>query len=108
LISALHPTGFPVPAPLAVCQDDAVIGSAFYVMELVEGRTFWNGALPDLSPLERRGAYEVMVDTLAQLHSVDPVAVGLEDFGRPGNYFERQVARWTKQYRAAQTDDLPE
>src|SRR5690606_9541563 len=108
LISALHPTGFPVPAPLALCQDDAVIGSAFYVMELVEGRTFWNGALPGLSPSERRAAYEAMVDTLAQLHSVDPVAVGLEDFGRPGNYFERQVARWTKQYRAAQTDDLPE
>ncbi len=108
LISALHPTGFPVPAPLALCQDEDVIGSAFYVMELVEGRTFWNGALPDLSPPERRAAYEAMVDTLARLHSVDPVAVGLEDFGRPGNYFERQVARWTKQYRAAQTDDLPE
>lgn len=108
LISALHPAGFPVPAPLALCQDDGVIGSAFYVMEMVEGLTFWNGALPDLSPAERRTAYEAMIDALGQLHNLNPAAVGLADFGPSGNYFERQVARWTKQYRAAQTEDLPE
>ncbi len=107
LIAALHPTGFPVARPYGLCEDDGVIGSAFYVMELVEGRTFWNGALPDLSPADRTAAYHAMVDTLAELHAVDVDAVGLADYGKPGSYFARQVGRWTKQYRAAQTDDLP-
>jgi aminoglycoside phosphotransferase (APT) family kinase protein len=107
LISALHPTGFPVPRPLALCEDATVIGSIFYVMEMVEGRTFWNGALPDVAPAERRPLYEAMIDTLAKLHAIDPATLGLGDFGRPGNYFARQVDRWTKQYRAAQTDDIP-
>ncbi|MDB5738434.1 MAG: phosphotransferase family protein, partial [Sphingomonas bacterium] len=107
LISALHPTGFPVPRPLALCEDATVIGSIFYVMEMVEGRTFWNGALPDVAPAKRRPLYEAMIDTLAKLHAIDPATLGLGDFGRPGNYFARQVDRWTKQYRAAQTDDIP-
>lgn len=108
LISALSPTALPVPTPVALCRDESVIGAEFYVMEMVEGRTFWDATLPDLSPAERRQGYEVMVDTLAALHSLDYETLGLGDFGRPGNYFERQVGRWTKQYRAAQTEDLPE
>lgn len=108
LISALHPAGVPVAAPVALCEDPEVIGAPFYLMELVEGRTFWNGALPDCAPDERGAIYRAMIDTLAKLHAVDPVAVGLGDYGAPGNYFARQVGRWTKQYRMAQTDDIPE
>lgn len=108
LIAALHPTGFPVAEPLALCEDPAVIGSAFYVMEMVKGRTFWDGLLPDLSPPDRRGVYFELVDVLARLHMIDPASVGLSDFGAAGNYFERQVNRWTRQYRASQTEDIPE
>lgn len=108
LIRALHPAQVPVAKPIALCEDPAVIGSAFYLMEMVEGRTFWNGALPDCEPDERRALYHRMIDALAALHAVDPAAVGLDDYGAQGNYFERQVGRWTKQYRAAQTDDIAE
>lgn len=97
VIAGLHPTGFPVPRPYGLCEDDGVIGSAFYVMEMVEGRTIWDGAMPDLTPPERRAHYDAMVDTLAALHNLEYVAAGLESYGKPGNYFERQVARWTKQ-----------
>jgi aminoglycoside phosphotransferase (APT) family kinase protein len=107
LISALHPAGFPVARPLALCADPEVIGSIFYVMELVEGRLFWNAALPDATAAERRTLTCSMVETLARLHSLDPVALGLGDFGKPGNYFARQVERWTRQYRAAQTEPIP-
>ncbi len=107
LIAALHPTGFPVARPYGLCEDDAVIGSAFYVMEMVAGRTLWDGTLPDHSPAERTERYHAMIDTLAALHAIDPDRVGLRDYGKPGNYFERQVARWTRQYRASETDDLP-
>ena len=108
LISALHPLGFPVARPFALCSDPGVIGAIFYVMELVDGHAFTNGALPEFEPAQRRSMYEQLVDTLADLHNIDPVAAGLGDFGKPGNYFERQVARWTRQYRDSQTDDLPE
>ena len=108
LISALHPLGFPVPRPHALCADQDVIGAIFYVMELAKGRAYSNGALPDFEPASRRQMYEQLVDTLADLHNIDPIAAGLGDFGKPGNYFERQVARWTRQYRDSQTDDLPE
>ncbi|MBO9623036.1 MAG: phosphotransferase family protein [Sphingomonas sp.] len=108
LIAALHPTGFPVARPYGLCEDPEVIGAPFYVMELVEGRTLWDGSLPGMTPAERTAHYHAIVDTLAALHSVDYEAVGLGDYGKPGNYFERQVARWTKQYRASQTDDVPE
>lgn len=108
LLSALRPTGFPIPAPIALCEDASIIGTTFYLMELVEGRTFWDGSLPVLPLAVRRSYYEAMVDTLAALHSLDHQAIGLADFGRPGNFFARQVDRWTKQYRAAQTDDIPE
>jgi aminoglycoside phosphotransferase (APT) family kinase protein len=107
LIAALHPTGFPVPEPLALCEDSSVIGAPFYVMGLVAGRTFWDGTLPELAREQRRPVYEAMIDTLADLHRLEPAALGLADFGAPGNYFERQVRRWTKQYRAAQTEPVP-
>ncbi|MDP5278355.1 phosphotransferase family protein [Sphingomonas sp. DG1-23] len=108
LIAALHPTGFPVARPYGLCEDAQVIGAPFYIMEMVEGRTFWDGALPDMASGERTVIYEVIVDTLAALHSIDYEAVGLGEYGKPGNYFERQVARWSKQYRMSQTDDMPE
>lgn len=108
LIAALHPTGFPVARPYGLCEDAEVLGAPFYIMEMVEGRTFWDGALPDMAPDARTAVYEAIIDTLAALHSVDYVAVGLGDYGKPGNYFERQVARWSKQYRMSQTDDMPE
>jgi aminoglycoside phosphotransferase (APT) family kinase protein len=107
VIAGLHPTGFPVPKPYGLCEDATVIGSAFYVMEMVEGRTIWDGAMPALSTPDRRAHYDAMVDTLAALHATDFAAAGLGDYGKPGNYFERQVARWTKQYRAAETEHMP-
>jgi aminoglycoside phosphotransferase (APT) family kinase protein len=108
LIAALHPTGFPVPRPYALCEDPEVIGAPFYVMAMVPGRTFWDGTLPELAREQRWPVYESMIDTLAALHRLEPEALGIGDFGAPGNYFERQVRRWTKQYRASQTDDIPE
>ncbi len=108
LISALHPLGFPVPRPYALCLDPEVIGSAFYVMEFAAGQVFWDGQLSGHAPAERRAIYEAMIRTLAELHRIDPGRAGLGDYGRPGNYFARQISRWTTQYRAAQTDDLPE
>jgi len=108
LLSGLHPLGFPVPQPLALCDDPDVIGAIFYVMELVHGRPYANGALPEFDSDTRRSMYEQMIDTLADLHVIDPETAELGDFGKPGNYFERQVARWTRQYRDSQTDYLPE
>jgi aminoglycoside phosphotransferase (APT) family kinase protein len=108
LLSALHPLDFPVPEPLALCDDPAVIGSIFYVMELARGRPYANGALPEFDPPTRRRMYDQMIDTLADLHNIDPDAAGLGDFGKPGNYFQRQVLRWTRQYRDSQTDYVPE
>jgi aminoglycoside phosphotransferase (APT) family kinase protein len=106
VISALHAQGFPVARPHALCTDDAVIGSMFYVMDKVEGRVFWDLKLPGLEPAERRAIYEAQTDTLAALHRFDPAQIGLADYGRPGNYFARQVARWTKQYRASETGPI--
>ena len=108
LLSALSPLDFPVPRPLALCDDPDVIGAMFYIMELAKGRPYADGSLPDFDPAARRRMYEQLVDTLADLHSIDPVAADLEHFGKPGNYFERQVARWTRQYRDSQTDYVPE
>ena len=108
LLSALHPLDFPVPQPLALCDDPEVIGAIFYVMEMAKGRSYADGSLPDFDPATRRRMYEELVDTLAELHTIDAPAAGLGDFGKPGNYFERQVARWTRQYRDSQTDFIPE
>ena len=108
LLAALHPLDFPVPRPLALCDDPGVIGSIFYIMDLARGRPYANGALPEFDPPTRRHIYEQLVDTLADLHSIDPDGAELGDFGKPGNYFERQVARWTRQYRDSQTDYIIE
>lgn len=107
VISALHAEGFPVARPYALCEDEGVIGSVFYVMAEVRGRIFWDLKLPGLQPPERRGIYQAQVNTLARLHAFDPAAIGLSDYGRTGNYFERQVSRWTKQYRASETALIP-
>jgi len=108
VIAGLHPTGFPVAKPFGLCTDDSVIGSWFYIMDCVNGRTIWDGAMPGATPEERRAVYEAMFDTLAALHNVDIETAGLSDYGRPGNYFERQVSRWTKQYRLSETETMPE
>lgn len=109
VIAGLYPTGFPVAKPYGLCVDDCVIGSWFYIMGMVEGRTIWDGAMPDASgPEERRATYYAMIDTLAALHAVDVESAGLSDYGKPGNYFGRQVDRWTKQYRLSETELMPE
>jgi len=108
VISALYKQGFPVAKPYALCMDDAVIGAAFYIMSMEEGRVFWNPTLPKLSREERWAVFKAKIETLARLHQYDPEAIGLGDFGKPGNYFARQVERWTKQYRASETDVIPE
>ncbi|MEG1451348.1 phosphotransferase family protein [Brevundimonas sp.] len=107
VISALHAQGFPVARPYALCTDDNVLGSMFYVMDKVEGRIFWDLKLPDSTPAERRTIWFEQVDTLAALHRLEPHAIGLGDYGKPGNYFGRQVGRWTKQYRASEIDPVP-
>jgi aminoglycoside phosphotransferase (APT) family kinase protein len=108
VIAGLHPTGYPVAKPYGLCTDDSVIGSWFYLMGMVEGRTIWDGAMPGSNPAERRATYEAMIDALAALHAVDVEAAGLSDYGKPGNYFGRQVDRWTKQYRLSETEVMPE
>jgi aminoglycoside phosphotransferase (APT) family kinase protein len=106
VLTALRPLGFPVPEVFALCEDQGVIGSPFYLMALVEGTNFTDGALPDLTRGARTIVYHGLIDTLATLHRIDPQAAGLATFGRPGNYFERQVARWIKQYRASETERI--
>jgi len=108
VLSALQDTGVPVPRTYALCTDESVIGTWFYVMECVEGRVLWEPHLPGLPPAERFAIYDSLCETLARLHSVDWRRLGLEDFGRPGNYFARQLSRWTKQYQASQTASVPE
>ena len=108
VISALHPTGFPVAKPYVLCEDEGVIGTIFYVMECVEGRIYWGPMLPDQSPRQRGEVYDAMNETFAKLHNMDWQKLGLEDFGKPGNYVGRQVARWTKQYKASETDRIDE
>jgi aminoglycoside phosphotransferase (APT) family kinase protein len=107
IMRALAATRVPVPRCLALCEDPTVIGSAFYVMEYVEGRIFRDPTLPAVSAAERGPIYAEMNRVIAELHSLDPNAIGLADYGRAGNYIERQVQRWTKQYRASQTEDIP-
>ena len=106
VIAALHPTGFPVARPHALCEDDSVIGTAFYVMDYVEGRVLWDQGLPGMSKQDRFAIWDELNRVIAQLHSLDYRALGLETFGKPGNYIERQVARWTKQYQASETEPI--
>ena len=108
MMGALHGTGVPVARMYALCEDESVIGRAFYVMECVDGRVMWDQALPDLSNAERGAIYDEMNRVMAALHSVRPNDIGLADFGKPGNYFERQIGRWSKQYLASITQPIPE
>ena len=106
VISALHASGFPVPRPYILCEDAEIIGTMFYVMEFVDGRIFWELDLPGMEPAEREAIYDNVNETIARLHTVDYEALGLGDFGVPGNYFERQISRWTRQYRASETGTI--
>jgi len=108
VISALHAQKFPVAAPLLYCDDASVAGTAFYLMDHVEGRVVWEPHMPDTEPAERAAVYDAMNATLARLHSFDPAALGLSDFGRGDNYVARQVERWSKQYRASETEPIEE
>lgn len=107
VMQALAGSAVPVPRMLALCEDESVIGRAFYVMECVEGRVLWDQSLPGMSPAERGALYEEMNRVIAALHRVDFRALGLADYGKPGNYFERQIARWSKQYLASATQPIP-
>ena len=100
--------GFRPPKTYGLCTDDSVIGAMFYIMHMVEGRVFWDQTLPAVAREKRRPIFEAEILTLAKLHSYDPEKIGLGDFGRPGNYFSRQVDRWTKQYRASETEKIEE
>ncbi len=106
VISALRTAGIPVPATYCLCEDESVIGRAFYVMEFVEGRVLWDQSLPGVDPGTRRATYDEMNRVIAALHGVDYRAVGLEGFGRPGNYLARQIGRWSKQYQASETEKI--
>lgn len=106
VMKALGAQGFPVPKTFALCEDDAVIGTAFFIMDFVEGRIFWDASLPEAAPVERRALFFELVDVIAELHQIDFKAAGLGEFGKPGNYFERQIDRWSKQYKSAETSNI--
>ncbi len=108
VLDALRNTDVPVPQAVALCEDEDVIGSMFYVMEHLEGRIFWDPAVPEVDNTERTAIYDEMNSVLAALHSVDIHNVGLSDYGKPGNYYARQIGRWTKQYRASETETVPD
>ena len=106
VIKALHGVGFPVARPYLLCEDDAVLGTPFYLMDCIEGRVLWDQSLPGMSQVQRGAIWEELNRVIALLHSVDYKAVGLEDFGKAGSYIERQVGRWSKQYLASETETI--
>jgi aminoglycoside phosphotransferase (APT) family kinase protein len=106
VIKALHQVGFPVAKPHALCEDESVIGTAFYVMDCVEGRVLWDQSLPGMSREERAAIWEELNRVIAALHAFDYRSIGLEGFGKPGNYIGRQIVRWTTQYRASETQRI--
>ena len=106
VMTALAQAGIPVPRTYCLCEDESVSGRAFFVMEHVAGRVLWDQALPGMTRGERAAIYDEMNRVIAALHSVDPAAIGLADYGKPGNYFERQIGRWSKQYRASETEKI--
>jgi aminoglycoside phosphotransferase (APT) family kinase protein len=108
VIRALHGQGFPVAEPLLYCDDESVAGTAFYLMSFVDGRVFWEPQMPGSNPAERAAVYDAMNATIARLHTFEPAAIGLGDFGRGENYVARQVDRWSKQYRASETEKIEE
>jgi len=106
IMSALYAADFPVPRPYALCEDDEVIGTMFFIMEFVAGRIFWDLDLPNANPAGRAALYDNVNETIARLHSFDYEALGLTNYGKPGNYFARQISRWTGQYRASATSAI--
>jgi len=106
VITALGGTGFPVAKTYCLCEDESVLGTIFYIMDCVEGRIIWDGTIPGSNPDERAAIYDAMNETLAMLHMVDYKAIDLETFGKPGNYFARQISRWTKQYQLSETQEI--
>ncbi|HEX8479369.1 MAG TPA: phosphotransferase [Telluria sp.] len=108
VMAALHAAGFPVPRQYALCIDESIIGRAFFVMECIEGRVLWDQALPGMTPAERAAIYDEQNRVIALLHTLDYAAIGLGDYGKPGNYFARQIERWTRQYQASATEVIPE
>jgi aminoglycoside phosphotransferase (APT) family kinase protein len=108
VLRALQAASFPAPHALALCEDDGVAGAMFYLMEHVDGRILWDPGLAGMEPAERAAIYDSMNAGLAALHAIDVAAAGLADFGRPGTYFARQLQRWTEQYRASETVNLPD
>jgi aminoglycoside phosphotransferase (APT) family kinase protein len=108
VISALHAQGFPVAAPAVYCDDESIVGTAFYVMAYADGRVFWEPHMPESNPAERRAVYQRMNGTLARLHLFEPAEIGLADFGKGERYVARQVDRWSKQYRASETERIDE
>ncbi len=103
VLQALHGTAVPVAQSLHLCSDASIIGSMFYLMSFVDGRIFWDPSLPEMDAAGRADIYTGIIDAMAALHTIDPAAVGLSDYGKPGNYFERQIRRWSEQYRASET-----
>jgi len=108
VMTGLAGTDVPVPQMLCLCEDESVIGRAFYIMSFMAGRIYWDQSLPGLTPRERGDIYNEMNRVIAALHSVDYTAVGLTGYGKPGNYFERQIGRWSKQYVASITEPIDE
>ena len=108
VMRGVHGTDVPVPRMYALCEDETVIGRAFYVMQYMEGRVLWDQSLPGMTPAERGAIYDEMNRVIAALHTVKFAERGLADYGRPGNYFDRQIARWSKQYVASVTQPIPE
>jgi aminoglycoside phosphotransferase (APT) family kinase protein len=106
VMDALHKSGFPAARQYALCLDEAIIGRAFYIMEFVEGRVLWDQSLPGMRNEDRAAHYDEMNRVIAQLHMTDYNAIGLGDYGKPGNYFARQIDRWTKQYKASETETI--
>ena len=106
VMSALEKANIPVAKMFALCEDESIIGRAFFIMECVDGRVMWNPALPGMTNAERGAIFDEMNRVMANLHQVDYAAIGLADYGKAGNYFERQIGRWTKQYRASETEKI--
>ncbi|WLI90966.1 phosphotransferase [Massilia sp. R2A-15] len=106
VMDALHRAGFPTPRQYLLCTDESVIGRAFFLMEYIEGRVLWDQSLPGMTPAERAAIYDETNRVIARLHTIDYAAIGLADYGKPGNYFARQIERWTRQYQASATETI--
>ena len=106
VMDALNKAGFPAAKQYSLCLDESIIGRAFYIMEFVQGRVLWDQSMPGMTPAERTAHYDEMNRVISQLHTVDYAAIGLSDYGKPGNYFARQIDRWTKQYKASETEKI--